>query len=56
MTKVFIENGEVTVEANGEKRTFETFIAAAEAIGQSGYEAAEAIVAAIEAKGEYEAA
>jgi hypothetical protein len=58
MKRVFIENGNVTVEANGEKKYYETFVAAAEALGfySSPYEAAEAMVEAIEAKGEYQVA
>jgi hypothetical protein len=55
MKRVYIENEAVTVEANGEKKRYATFVAAAEAIGQPSYEAAEAIAAAVEAHGEYEA-
>ena len=56
MTKLYIENGNVTVEANGEKKCYDSFVAAAEAIGQQGFDAAEAIAAAVEANGEYEVA
>lgn len=55
MTKVYMENDTVVVEADGEKRRFATFVAAAEALGLK-YDDAEAMVEAIEAKGEYEVA
>ena len=53
MTQVFVENGTVVVEDGGKKTTFETFVAAAESLGDGSYEAAEAIAAAVEAHGEY---
>lgn len=51
MTKrVYVQNGEVVVE-----QRFATFVAAAEALGLTPhFEQAEAIVEAIEAKGEFE--
>lgn len=52
--KVYIENDAVTVEANDVKKHYATFVAAAEAIGEPGFDAAERIAAAIEAEGEYE--
>jgi hypothetical protein len=56
MKRIFIENEVVTVEIDGNKKCYATFVDAAEAIGQPGYEAAEAIATAVEANGEYEAA
>ena len=54
--RVYIENGTVTVEANGEKKHYETFVAAAEALKlPTPYEAAEAMLEAIENNGMYEA-
>jgi hypothetical protein len=55
MAKVYIENDAVTVEANGVKKHYATFVAAAEALGLEGYGEAEAMMEAIEATGEYEA-
>jgi len=57
MTKrVYIEDGMVTVEINGEKHRYETFVAAAAILGDASYEGAEKIAAAVEANGQYEVA
>jgi hypothetical protein len=55
MTKLYIENGNVTVEANGEKKCYAGFVEAAETLGVTNYEAVEAIVEAVEANGVWEA-
>jgi len=56
MKKVYIENDAVVVEAEGAKRYFATFVAAAEALGLTQYEDAEALMEAVEARGTHEVA
>ena len=51
--RVYIENGVVTVEDESGKRKYGTFTAAAEALGLHTYEEAEAMMKAVEEKGEY---
>jgi hypothetical protein len=55
MTEVYIENGTVTVEANGVKKHYNSFAAAAETLGVTNYEAVEAIVEAVERDGVWKA-
>ena len=56
MKTVYIENGTVVLEVNGEKTNCETFVAAAEALGDGSYDAADAIAKAVNDHGVYEAA
>jgi len=57
MKRVFIENGNVTVETDGVKKCYESFVVAAEALKLvPAWEVAEAMVEAIEANGVYEVA
>ena len=55
MTKLYIENGTVTVEVKGEKKCYASFVEAAEALGLPAVETAEAMVEAVEANGVWEA-
>lgn len=56
MQKVYVEGDKVVVEADSAKRYYATFVAAAEALGRTDYEAAEAMEQAVHDKGEYEVA